>query len=48
MGVGGLPYPYEMATRGYLLNDDVPDVAPLCELCNNAILTIKHITGEGG
>ena len=25
------------------MNDDVPDVAPHCELCNSAILTIKHI-----
>ena len=28
------------------MNDDVPDVAPHCELCNSAILTIKHIMLE--
>ena len=28
------------------MNDDVPDVAPHCELCNCAILTIKHIMLE--
>ena len=26
--------------------DDVPDVAPHCELCNSPILTIKHIMLE--
>ena len=27
-----------LLTLGYLMNDNVPDVAPHCDLCNNAIL----------
>ena len=37
---------HTILTHGYLMNDDVPDVAPHCELCNSAILTIKHILLE--
>ena len=34
---------HTLLTHGYLMNNDVPDVAPHCELCNNAILTIKYL-----
>ena len=37
---------HSLLTHGYLMNDDVPDVAPHCELCNSAILTIKHVMLE--
>ena len=37
---------HTLLTHGYLMNDDVPDVAPHCKLCNSAILTIKHIMLE--
>ena len=30
----------------HLVNNDVPDVAPHCELCNNASLSVKHIMME--
>ena len=30
-------------THGYLMNNDVPNIAPICKLCNNAVMTIKHI-----
>ena len=30
-------------THSYLMNNDVPDTAPICELCNNAVMTVKHI-----
>ena len=33
-------------TNGYLMNDDVPDTAPICEVCNNAVMTVKHIMIE--
>ena len=33
-------------THGYLMDSDVPDVAPHCELCNNALLSVKHIMVE--
>ena len=32
-----------LLTRGYLINNDVPDIAPICELCNNEVMTAKHI-----
>ena len=35
-----------LLAHGYLINDAVPDVAPHCELCNSAILTIKHFMLE--
>ena len=37
---------HTLLTHGYLMNDDVPDVAPHCELCNNVILTVQHIMLE--
>ena len=37
---------HTLLMHGYLINDDVPDVAPHCELCNSAILTIRHIMLE--
>ena len=37
---------HTLLTHGYLMNDDVPGMAPHCELCNSAILTIKHIMLE--
>ena len=36
---------HTLLTHGYLMND-VPDVAPHFELCNNAILNNKHIMLE--
>ena len=35
-----------LLTHGYLMDNDVPDVAPHCELCNNALLSVKHIMVE--
>ena len=32
--------------HGYLVNNDVPDVAPHCELRNNASLSVKNIMME--
>ena len=37
---------HTLLTNGYLINDAVPVMAPHCELCNSAILTIKHIMLE--
>ena len=37
---------HTLLTHGYLMDDDVHDVAPHCEFCNSAILTIKHIMVE--
>ena len=37
---------HTLLTHGYLMNDDVPDVAPHCEHCNSAILTNKRIMLE--
>ena len=34
---------HTLLTHGYLMNNDVHDVAPHCELCNNALLSVKHI-----
>ena len=34
---------HTLLTHGYLVNNDVPDVAPHCEFCNNASLSVKHI-----
>ena len=28
------------------MDNDVPDVEPHCELCNNALLSVKHIMVE--
>ena len=25
------------------MNNDVPDIEPICELCNNAVMTVKHM-----
>ena len=33
-------------THGYLMNNDVPDIGPICELCNNAVMTVKYIMIE--
>ena len=30
------------SAQGYLMNIDVPDIAKICELCNKAVMTIKH------
>ena len=35
-----------LLTHRYLVKNDVPDVAPHCELCNNASLSVRHITME--
>ena len=35
-----------LLTYGYLVNNDVPDVAPHCELWNNASLCVKHMECE--
>ena len=37
---------HTLLTHGYLVHNDVPDVAPHCELCNNASLSAKHIMIE--
>ena len=37
---------HTLFTHEYLMKDDLPDVALHCELCNSAILTIKHIMVE--
>ena len=37
---------HTLLTHGYLMNDDVPDVAPKCKLCNSATLIIMHIMLE--
>ena len=34
---------HTLFTHGYVINDDVPDVAPHCKLCNNAPLSVKHM-----
>lgn len=34
---------YSYITHGYLMDSSVPDIAPVCELCNNSVLTVKHI-----
>ena len=30
-------------THKYLRNNNVPDIAPICSSCSNAILTVKQI-----
>ena len=35
-------------THGYLMNNDVPDIVPIFELCNNAVMTVKYIMIECG
>lgn len=30
-------------THSYLFDDQIPNLPPICELCNNANLTIEHI-----
>ena len=37
---------HTLLTRGYLMENDVPDVAPHSELCNNGLLSVKHIMVE--
>ena len=37
---------HTLLTHAYLVDNDVPDVAPHCELCNNASLSVKHIMME--
>ena len=37
---------HTLLTHGYLMDNDVPDVAPHCELCNNALLSVEHIIVE--
>ena len=37
---------HTLLTHGHLVNNAVPDVAPHCELCNNASLSVKHIMME--
>jgi hypothetical protein len=34
---------HTLLTHGYLMDNTVPDVAPVCELCNNDTLTVKHV-----
>ena len=34
---------HTLLTHGYLMDNDAPDVAPHCELCNNALLSVKHL-----
>ena len=34
---------HSLLTHGYLMDDSVPRIPPVCEYCNNSILTIKHI-----
>ena len=34
---------HSFITHGYLMDNDVPDVPPICNVCNEAQLTIKHI-----
>ena len=36
-----------LLTLGYLVDNDVNDVAPHCELCNNASLAVKHTVYDG-
>ena len=35
-----------LLTHGYLVKNDVPDMAPHCKHCNNASLSVKHIMME--
>ena len=37
---------HTLLTHGYLVDNDVPDVAPHSELCNNASLSVKQIMME--
>ena len=37
---------HTLLTHGYLMDNDVPDVAPHCELCNNELFSVKHIMVE--
>ena len=37
---------HTLLTHGYLMDSDVPDVAPHFELCNNALLSVEHIMVE--
>ena len=37
---------HTLLTHGYLMDNDVPDEAPHCQLCNNALLSGKHIMVE--
>ena len=34
---------HTLFTHRYVVNNDLPDVAPHCELCNNASLSVKHM-----
>ena len=37
---------HSLLTHGYLVNNDVPDVSPHCELCNNASLSVILVIME--
>ena len=37
---------HTLLTHGYLVNNDVPDVAPYGKLCINASLSVKHTMME--
>lgn len=34
---------HTLLTHGYLMDNTVFDIAPVCELCNEASLSIKHV-----
>ena len=35
-----------LLSHGYLMDDSVPDIPPICEGCDNSVLTVKHIMVE--
>ena len=35
-----------LLSHGYLIDDSVPHILPICEACDNSVLTVKHIMGE--
>ena len=37
---------HSLATHGYLMDDTVPDIPPVCGGCQDAVLTVKHIMLE--
>ena len=34
---------HTLLTHGYLMDSSSPDIPPICHLCNNAVLSIKHL-----
>ena len=34
---------HTLLTHGYLVDNDAPEVAPYCELCSNALLSVKYM-----